>query len=72
DGASVAIKQMVGLATKQAIILSFSYVFLILTALFLAMILGVAMTKENTEPKEKFRLAKAFRSTTGKSTVKAR
>jgi DHA2 family multidrug resistance protein len=46
DGASVAIKQMVGLATKQAIILSFSDVFLILTALFLAMIFGVAMIKK--------------------------
>ena len=42
----VAIKQMVGLATKQAMILSFSDVFLILTALFLAMILGVAMIKK--------------------------
>jgi DHA2 family multidrug resistance protein len=43
DGAVVAIKQMVGLATKQAIVLSFSDIFLILTVLFTAMILGVAM-----------------------------
>ncbi len=43
DGAVVAIKQMVGLVTKQAIVLSFSDVFLMLTVLFLAMILGVAM-----------------------------
>ncbi len=46
DGASAAIKQMVGLATRQAIILSFSDVFLILTVLFMAMILGVAMIKK--------------------------
>ncbi|ARM90050.1 EmrB/QacA subfamily multidrug resistance transporter protein [Rhizobium sp. CIAT894] len=46
DGASVAIKQMVGLATKQAVILSFSDIFLILTALFVAMIFGVAMIKK--------------------------
>jgi len=43
DGAAVAIKQMVGLVTKQAVVLSFSDVFLMLTLLFLAMILGVAM-----------------------------
>jgi DHA2 family multidrug resistance protein len=34
---------MVGLATKQAVILSFSDIFLMLTVLFLAMVLGVAM-----------------------------
>jgi DHA2 family multidrug resistance protein len=46
DGANVAVKQMVGLATKQAVILSFSDIFLILTALFVAMIFGVAMIKK--------------------------
>ncbi len=30
------------------------------------------MTKENSEPKAKFRLAKALRSTIGNSTLKAR
>ncbi|CCM77377.1 DHA2 family efflux MFS transporter permease subunit [Rhizobium mesoamericanum] len=43
DGAVVAIKQMVGLVTKQAVVLAFGDVFLMLTLLFLAMILGVAM-----------------------------
>lgn len=43
DGASVAIKQMVGMATKQAVILSFSDIFLMLTVLFMVMVLGVAM-----------------------------
>jgi DHA2 family multidrug resistance protein len=46
DGASVAIKQMVGLATRQAVVLSFSDVFLMLTVLFVAMIFGVAMIKK--------------------------
>ncbi|MBB3658258.1 DHA2 family multidrug resistance protein [Rhizobium sp. BK650] len=46
DGANVAVKQMVGLATKQAMILSFSDIFLMLTVLFLAMILGVVMIKK--------------------------
>ncbi|NLS05375.1 DHA2 family efflux MFS transporter permease subunit [Rhizobium sp. P32RR-XVIII] len=50
DGASVAIKQMVGLATKQAIILSFSDVFLLLTLLFVAMIFGVAMINKPAAP----------------------
>ncbi|QRM53158.1 DHA2 family efflux MFS transporter permease subunit [Sinorhizobium sp. BG8] len=43
DGATVAVKQMVGLVQKQAMILSFSDVFLMLTVLFLAMVLGVLM-----------------------------
>ncbi|KRB51902.1 MFS transporter [Rhizobium sp. Root708] len=43
DGAAVAIKQMVGIATKQAVVLSFSDIFLMLTVLFTAMIIGVAM-----------------------------
>ncbi len=46
DGANVAVKQMVGLATKQAMILSFGDIFLMLTVLFLAMVLGVFMIKK--------------------------
>ncbi len=43
DGAVVAIKQMVGLVTKQAMVLSFSDIFLMLTVLFLAMIVGIVL-----------------------------
>jgi DHA2 family multidrug resistance protein len=43
DGAAVAIKQMVGLVTKQAMVLSFGDIFLMLTVLFLAMILGIVL-----------------------------
>jgi DHA2 family multidrug resistance protein len=42
DGATGAIRQMVQLVTKQAVVMSFSDVFLILTVLFALMILGVA------------------------------
>lgn len=42
DGATGAIRQMVQLATKQAVVMSFSDVFMILTVLFGMMILGVA------------------------------
>ncbi|WP_430257647.1 DHA2 family efflux MFS transporter permease subunit [Neorhizobium sp. IRS_2294] len=42
DGATGAIRQMVQLVTKQAVVMSFSDVFLILTVLFAMMILGVA------------------------------
>ncbi len=43
DGTTGALKQMVQLATKQAVVMSFSDVFMILTVLFAAMILGVGM-----------------------------
>ncbi|MNV96443.1 hypothetical protein D3C71_1914540 [compost metagenome] len=46
DGASIAIKQLAAMAQKQAMILSFSDVFVILTVLFLSLILGVMMIKK--------------------------
>jgi DHA2 family multidrug resistance protein len=41
DGATGAIKQMVQMVTKQAVVMSFGDVFMLLTALFTLMILGV-------------------------------
>ncbi len=46
DGATIAIKQLAAMAQKQAMILSFSDVFVILTVLFLSLILGVMMIKK--------------------------
>ncbi len=43
DGATVAIKQMVGMVTKQAMVMSFSDIFVILTVLFTAMIVGIVL-----------------------------
>jgi DHA2 family multidrug resistance protein len=43
DGATGAIRQMVQMVTKQAVVMSFSDVFMILTVLFTLMILGVAL-----------------------------
>ncbi|MNT90729.1 hypothetical protein D3C72_2316960 [compost metagenome] len=43
DGATIAIKQLAAMAQKQAMILSFADVFVILTVLFLSLILGVMM-----------------------------
>ena len=43
DGATAAVKQLAAMAQQQASIMSFSDVFVLLTALFLAMILGVLM-----------------------------
>ena len=52
DGAQAALQQMVNLAERQAIILSFGDVFMMLTVLFLAMIVGVLMlSKPNAPPK---------------------
>ena len=41
DGPSAALKKMVGLVTQQAVVMSFSDVFLLLTGLFSLMIIGV-------------------------------
>jgi DHA2 family multidrug resistance protein len=46
DGATGAIRQMVNLVTQQAVVMSFSDVFLILTVLFGLMVLGVAMIEK--------------------------
>lgn len=46
DGSTGAIRQMVNLVTQQAVVMSFSDVFLILTALFGLMVLGVAMIEK--------------------------
>ncbi|PDT47768.1 DHA2 family efflux MFS transporter permease subunit [Sinorhizobium fredii] len=46
DGATAAVKQLAAMVQQQAVIMSFIDVFLILTALFLAMILGVLMIKK--------------------------
>ncbi len=46
DGATGAIRQMVQLVTKQAVVMSFSDVFLMLTVLFTLMILGVALIEK--------------------------
>ncbi|MEY9168369.1 hypothetical protein ABIE78_006488 [Sinorhizobium fredii] len=46
DGATAAVKQLAAMVQQQAVILSFIDVFLILTALFLTMILGVLMIKK--------------------------
>ncbi|TCL69580.1 DHA2 family efflux MFS transporter permease subunit [Rhizobium sp. BK251] len=46
EGSAVAIKQLVGLAERQAMIMSFSDIFLMLTLLFTAMCLGVFMIKK--------------------------
>jgi DHA2 family multidrug resistance protein len=43
DGSQAALRQMVNMTTQQAMIMSFSDIFLMLTVLFLAMILGVLM-----------------------------
>jgi MFS transporter, DHA2 family, multidrug resistance protein len=43
DGATGAIRQMVNMVTQQAVVMSFSDVFLMLTVLFGLMVLGVAM-----------------------------
>lgn len=43
DGTTIAIKQLAALAQRQAIILSFSDIFVLLTVLFLSLILGVMM-----------------------------
>ncbi|MQB41869.1 DHA2 family efflux MFS transporter permease subunit [Rhizobium sp. ICMP 5592] len=43
DGQQAALRQMVNMTTQQAMIMSFSDIFLMLTVLFLAMILGVLM-----------------------------
>ncbi len=46
DGATIAIQQMSGMVQQQATILSFIDVFLILTVLFGAMVLGVVLIKK--------------------------
>jgi DHA2 family multidrug resistance protein len=46
DGTTIAIKQLAGMAQKQAIILSFGDIFMLLTVLFLSLILGVMMIKK--------------------------
>ncbi|MBB4186125.1 DHA2 family multidrug resistance protein [Sinorhizobium terangae] len=43
DGATIAIKQLAAMVQKQAVILSFVDVFVILTVLFLSLIIGVMM-----------------------------
>ncbi|THK35471.1 DHA2 family efflux MFS transporter permease subunit [Ensifer sp. MPMI2T] len=43
DGATIAVKQLAAMVQKQAVILSFVDVFVILTALFLSLIIGVMM-----------------------------
>jgi DHA2 family multidrug resistance protein len=50
DGKQAALKQMVNMATQQAIVMSFSDIFLMLTILFLAMILGVLMLSKPKAP----------------------
>ena len=50
DGATGAIQQMVNLVTKQAIVMSFSDVFLILTVLFALMTFGVAAIAKPGKP----------------------
>ncbi|MEZ2128430.1 MULTISPECIES: DHA2 family efflux MFS transporter permease subunit [unclassified Sinorhizobium] len=50
DGSMAAVKQLVNMAERQAIILSFSDIFLMLTVLFLAMILGVLMISKPKPP----------------------
>ncbi|MEF0862317.1 DHA2 family efflux MFS transporter permease subunit [Rhizobium sp. BR 318] len=52
DGAQAALKQLVNMAEQQAVIMAFGDVFLMLTVLFLAMIVGVLMlSKPNAPPK---------------------
>ncbi|APG85932.1 DHA2 family efflux MFS transporter permease subunit [Sinorhizobium americanum] len=46
DGATAAVKQLAQMVQQQAVIMSFIDVFLILTVLFLAMVLGVLMIKK--------------------------
>ncbi|WP_337267292.1 DHA2 family efflux MFS transporter permease subunit [Oryzifoliimicrobium ureilyticus] len=46
EAAQGSIRQMVNLATKQAVVMSFSDIFLMLTVLFTLMILGVAMIEK--------------------------
>jgi DHA2 family multidrug resistance protein len=46
DGSTGAIRQMVNLVTQQAVVMSFSDIFLLLTVVFGFMVLGVAMIKK--------------------------
>jgi DHA2 family multidrug resistance protein len=50
DGAAIAIKQMVGLVERQAMIMSFSDVFMFLTVLFACMLACVVMIKKPGAP----------------------
>jgi len=50
DGATAAVKQLVNMAEQQAIILSFGDVFMMLTVLFLAMILGILLINKPQAP----------------------
>ena len=50
DGATAAIKQLVNMAERQAIILSFGDIFMMLTVLFMAMILGVLLINKPQPP----------------------
>ncbi|MDL2399371.1 DHA2 family efflux MFS transporter permease subunit [Rhizobium mayense] len=50
DGPQAAVRQLVNMAEQQAIIMSFSDVFLMLTVLFLAMIFGVLMLSKPKAP----------------------
>jgi DHA2 family multidrug resistance protein len=50
DGAAVAIKQMVGMVTNQAMVMSFRDIFVILTGLFVAMILGIVLIDKPAPP----------------------
>ncbi|WFR94644.1 DHA2 family efflux MFS transporter permease subunit [Rhizobium tumorigenes] len=50
DGSNVAIRTMVNLTTQQAMVMSFSDVFMILTVLFTLMLIGVAMISKPKPP----------------------
>ena len=50
NGQQAALRQMVNMATQQAMVMSFSDIFLMLTILFLAMIFGVLMLSKPKAP----------------------
>nr|WP_244598818.1 DHA2 family efflux MFS transporter permease subunit [Rhizobium tubonense] len=50
DGSTVAVRALVNMTEKQAMVMSFSDVFLMLTILFLAMIFGVMMISKPKPP----------------------
>lgn len=50
DGSNVAVRTMVNLTTQQAMVMSFSDVFMILTVLFTLMLIGVAMISKPKPP----------------------
>jgi DHA2 family multidrug resistance protein len=50
EGSDVAVRSMVNQVTQQAMVMSFSDVFMILTVLFSLMLIGVAMISKPKPP----------------------